>query len=82
MLVHQTSIASRDFNALHIASYLGTTQDDVKKRLKDVQPLAVCMRWVLNIRKTMICFLQRILLPSTSKRTSVAALKQNSGVDV
>lgn len=63
MPVQQISIASRDCNALHIASYIGTTQDDVKKRLKDVQSLAESMHWVLRIRKTMICFLQRIMFP-------------------
>jgi hypothetical protein len=51
MSVHQTSIASREFNALHIASYIGTTQDDVKKRLKDVQLLAESMHWVAYERQ-------------------------------
>jgi hypothetical protein len=75
MPVHQTSIASRDFNAVHIASYIGTTQDDVKKRLNDVHLLAESMHCVPRIQETMMCFLQRIMFLSTSKRTSVAALE-------
>lgn len=75
MPVHQTSIASRDFTALHIASYIGTTQDDVKKRLKDVQLLPESMHWVPRIRETMMCYLQRMMFLSTSKRTSFAALE-------